>query len=196
MTENGADEKTDKFERLNEIYLAIIGRYRDYIEGRENLSVAELSNLVTPRSEKVGGKAEEIKRGFTSYVYERDFKNASTLAYEFVKNDIENIVLPVQFWLTPEETLTYRMGDVIDKNLLLCSILIRLGNPSAKVLVRIKENVRKVLVYYELDNRIHVLDVGDGTRDFDSKDDMLKTLEFDDETTAYEFNNQTYTDIT
>lgn len=39
--------------RLNNLYLAVISRYKEYIEEKEGLSVAELPTLVTPNSEKV-----------------------------------------------------------------------------------------------------------------------------------------------
>ena len=71
----------------------------------------------------------------------------------------------------------------------------RLGNPSAKVFVKIKSTTRESFVYYEFNNKVYVLDIGSGIKEFDSKKTMLDSLGIDDDTTAYEFNNQSYADV-
>ena len=154
--------QADRESRLSQVYLAIISRYKDYIEEKEGLSVAELPTLVTPNNEKVAQKSDEIKAGFLNYVYENNFIDASSRAYEFVRNEIDNITLPLQFWLTPAETLEFKMGDSMDKNILLCSILIRLGNPSAKVFVKMIENSRKVFVHFEFSDKVRLLGLENG----------------------------------
>ena len=139
MAANGDEKEVERLGKLNQLYLAIISRYKEYIQEKEGLSVAELPTLVTPKDEALVKKAAEIKAGFEGYTYERDFQKASAAAFSFVKSGIEDAVLPLEFWLSPRDTLAYGMGDMIDKNILLCSLLIALGNPSAKVLVRMKD---------------------------------------------------------
>lgn len=184
----------EKEKRLNQLYLAIISRYKDYIEEKENLSVAELPTLVIPNNIRVKEKADEIKSGFLNYNYEANFGEAATRTIEFINNEIPDVILPLQFWLTPEETLTFMLGDVMDRNILLCSILIALGNPSAKVLVMMFENSRSVIVHYEFKDKLYMLDET-GTKEFNSKEEMLKSFEVNDEAIVYEFNNQMYADI-
>jgi hypothetical protein len=187
--------KPDRETSLNQLYLAIISRYKEYIEEKENISVAELPTLVIPNSTSVITKANEIKSEFLNYNYDENFLEASTKAYVFVKDGISEIILPLQFWMTPEETMTFMLGDSMDKNILLCSILVSLGNPSAKVLVRMEGNSRKVFVYHEFNSTIYVLDMENETRTFISKDEMLASLNMNEDTTAYEFNNQMYSDL-
>lgn len=187
--------QSEKESRLSQVYLAIISRYKDYIEEKEGLSVAELPTLVTPNNEKVIRKCDEIRAGFLNYVYDRNFVEASTRAYGFVKEEIDDAVLPLQFWLTPEETLEFRMGDSMDKNILLCSILIQLGNPSAKAFVKMVANSRKVFVHFEFNGKLYMLDLDGTIKEFASKDSMLQPMELNDETVSYEFNNQMYADI-
>ena len=184
----------DREHRLNEIYLTIISRYKEYIEEKEGVSVAELPTLVTPNNEKVAEKVEEIKASFLNYTYDENFYEASLIAYEFVKSGVEDVVLPLQFWLTPDETLAFMMGDVMDKNILLCSLLVKLGNPSARVFVKMEESTRCVFVYYEYKSSFYMLDNGE-VREFKDKDSLLGTLDFREETIAYEFNNQMYADL-
>ncbi|MDE1871320.1 MAG: hypothetical protein KGI06_03710 [Candidatus Micrarchaeota archaeon] len=192
--EGSSESPAEREQRLNQIYLAIISRYKEYIEEKESLSVAELPTLVTPGNERVAQKAKEIRERFLNYDYETNFQEAASMAHEFVTKSITDIVLPLQFWLTPEETLTFMMGDTMDKGILLCSILVNLGNPSAKALIRTVEAYRDVFVYYELKNRVYVMD-GSGIREYEDKQKMLDSLEINENISAYEFNNQMYSDL-
>lgn len=191
------DEATDagREGRLNNLYLAVISRYKEYIEEKEGLSVAELPTLVTPNSERVVEKANWIRSKFLNYTYDKDFYDASIMAFGFVNDEIEDVTLPLQFWISPDEVTTFMMGDIMDKSILLCSILIRLGNPSSRVFVKIDDSARRVFVYYEFGGMFHVLECGKELREFNSRDDILKSLQFSEETVAYEFNNQMYADL-
>ncbi len=189
------EEQQEGSEKYNRLYLLIIERYKDYIEEKERLSVAELPTLVTPYNPSVVKKADEIREGFDSYSYDLNFYEAGAKAFDFVKGNIETVVLPLQFWLTPEETLEFGMGDEIDKNILLCSMLIALGNPSAKVLMHIKDGTRKSVVYFEFKDRVHMFDFQEGISTFGSTEEMMKYFNIGEESTAYEFNDRTYKDI-
>lgn len=189
------DGGDDRSGTLAALYLAIISRYKDYIEESENLSVAELPSLVTPKDQVVQRKAEEIKSKLSPYYFESKFGDAAKLAFDFIKNEITEVAMPVQFWLRPRETLTFSVGDSIDRNILMCSILIALDNPSARVLVCIKGNLRRVFVYCEFGGKLMLFDLNDGMSSPASKDEVIKGLGIDDETAAYEFNDQSYLDI-
>ncbi len=190
------DEKALERElRLNQIYLAIISRYKDYIEEKEHISVAELPSLVTPKNELVMKKADEIKSSFGIFSFKSNFYEASVDSFYYVKNNVEDVALPLEFWLAPADTIKYGIGDVLDKNILLCSILIALGNPASKVLVSVNDGNRKVLTYYELDGKAYALDFANGFKKFESKELLLKSLGMTDDTIAYEFNDSLYVDI-
>lgn len=195
MAEEATERALGKEMRLNQLYLAIISRYKDYIEEMEHISVAELPALVTPKNEMVMKKADDIKKSFGVYNYGINFYEASINAFYFVKNNIEDAALPLQFWLTPEETLAFGIGDTMDRNILLASLLIDLGNPSAKVLVCVKDGVRRVFTYYELDGKAYVLDFPSGFKKFADRNEIIKSLGMNDETTAYEFNDKIHTEI-
>ena len=62
-------------------------------------------------------------------------------------------------------------------------------------LVSIKENIRKILTYYELNGRAYILDFTSSFRRFESREALLKSLNLDDESTAYEFNESLYNEI-
>jgi hypothetical protein len=194
-TQDPSSSQPDRESRLNEVYLTIISRYKDYIEEQEGLSVAELPILVTPLAPRIKEKTIQIKSTFLNYDYETNFMEAANSVYKFIKEEINDVALPLQFWLTPEETLTFMLGDPMDKNILMCSLLVSLGNPSAKVLVRINEGTRKVFTYYEFKGALHIFDMEEGMKEFPNKEELLASLAIGDDTVAYEFNNQMYADL-
>ncbi len=181
--------------KLNQLYLGIISRYKEYIEEKEYISVAELPTFITPRNELIVKKAEEIKSTFGVYNYDSHFYEASIDAFHLVKTEIEEVRMPLQFWLTAEETLGFGVGDQLDRNILLCSLLIALGNPSSKVFVYIKKGVKSVFTYYELEGKAYRLDFASGFKGLDSREVLMKAVTLDEESTAYEFNDKMYIDI-
>ena len=92
------DEKM--LEKYSSLYLEIIMRYRDYIEEKETLYMADLPTLVTPAEESVLSKVKDIKSMFARYNYEEDFRSAAKEAQWHVRDKIVTISLPVQFWLS------------------------------------------------------------------------------------------------
>ena len=185
----------DKETRLSQLYLSIISRYKGYIEEKEELAVAELPTLVLPKGELVTRKANEIRESFTNYSYNNDFPNAAMAAFKFVRDEIEEILLPLQFWLTPDETVEFKLGDRMDRNILLCSMLIALGNPSSRVFVIKREGGVSTYTYFEFNATTVLLNLENGTEVFESKDEMLKRLRIGEDDTAYEFNHQSYIDV-
>jgi hypothetical protein len=190
-----SEREAERAKRLNQLYLAIISRYKSYIEEKEELSVAELPTIVAHRGAMVAKKAAEIKSEFPSYSYDSDFPGASKKAFEFVRDSVEEISMPIQFWLDPDETLSFLMGDLIDKNVLLCSLLINLGNPGSKVLVIKRESSMDIYTHFEFGGKIFLADLNKEMRTFESYDSMISAFGISEADTAYEFNNQSYADI-
>jgi hypothetical protein len=190
-----AEHSPGREERLSRLYLAVIERYRDYIEQHEHLSVAELPKLITPHSDLVKAKAEEIKLGFGVYSYNSSFLEASLKAFDFVNESVEEAVMPIEFWLTPDETMEFGIGDMLDRNTVLCSLLIALGNPSAKVMVYIRGATRKVSTYHEFGGRIYTMEFGKEVKEFAGRADLIASMAIDDETTAYEFDDKMYIEV-
>lgn len=192
---DSVDKTLEREHRLNQLYLGIISRYKEYIEEMEHISIAELPALVTPKKELIVKKADEIKNAFGNYSFDSHFYEASINAFAYVRDSILETTMPVQFWLAAEDTLKFGIGDAIDRNVLLCSLLCALSNPSAKVLVSIKDDVRKILTYYELNGHAYILDLNSGFHKFEIKELLIKSLNLDDESTAYEFNESLYNEI-
>ncbi len=184
--------------RYNKLYLDVIMRYRDHIEESEHMHVAELPKLVTPDDEAVQLEAKNIAATLPSYRYDDNFPDAARIAFEYVREKILSVSLPIQFWLLPRQTLSDGAGDVFDKAMLLCSLLIALGNRSSKVIIRTKgDDDKAFVVYAEFKDKILSFDLERGIREYANKDEMLNLLGIRDkgDITAYEFNDKMYTDL-
>ncbi|MCL5404526.1 MAG: hypothetical protein M1125_01645 [Candidatus Marsarchaeota archaeon] len=191
-------DELERLRRINAIYGAVIARYRNYIAQEEGISVAELPRLVTPKNSAVAKKAKELLSGIDRFNYERDFYEASVLAYNFVKDSIREVILPMEFWLEPEEVLEFSAGEKIDRYVLLCSLLIAMGNPSSRILMYTKGEKTFALVYYELGGKIYAMNFDSGIKRFEKKEELLSEygiMNADEVTMAYEFNDKMYIDI-
>lgn len=193
----GNVDETAALKAYNSIYLEVIMRYRDYIEEKEGLYLADLPRLVTPGDEAVVLLANDIKSRFPAYNYSSNFTEAANLSYEYVRGKIIPVSIPVQFWLRPAQTLKYGAGDVFDRAVLFCSTLIALGGISSRVVVVIKGNERHFIVYSEFGDRIIAFDIEAGALAYGSLEAMLKSmrLEDDEDSAAYEFNDKMYRDL-
>ncbi len=181
----------------NSIYAEILLRYKDYIEEKEELHLADLPKLITPEDESVELLAMQIKGGFPVYKHEDNFQDAARIAYQHVSEKILDISVPIQFWLRPAQTIRYGAGDIFDKAVLLCSVLIALGNVSSRVVVVAREDERHFVVYSEFGNRIIGIDLGKGVKEYGSFEEMMKEINAvnSEDVTAYEFNDKMYRDV-
>jgi len=195
--ENAENNDLEQLNKYNKLYLEIIMRYKDYIEENEQLYVAELPKLVTPENDSVVAAVNKIKSSFPVYSFEGNFYDAVKLSYEYIRDGIFTVEVPLQFWLTPEETIRIGAGDMFDKAVLLCSMLIALGNPSTKIIVIISDSTRRFVVYSEFQGKIIAIDVSTGIKEYKDKDELLMNLGISkgDEIMAYEFNDKMYSDL-
>jgi hypothetical protein len=190
-------DESESLKAYNNIYLEIILRYKEYIEEKEGLYVADLPKLVTPNDESVLLLARQIKDGFPVYNYDDNFSDAARAAYQYAKDKIIDISLPIQFWLSPSQTIKYSAGDIFDKAVLLCSVLIALGNASSRIVVVVKDMERHFIVYSEFKDKIIGINMEKGVKDYANFEKLFKEINIgsSDETTAYEFNDNMYRDI-
>lgn len=190
-------EDEDLTKKYNALYLEIIMRYKDAIERGETLYVAELPKLVTPNDEAVLSVVSKMTSSFHVYNYDENFLEASRLAHEYVKEEIATISPPIQFWLRPNQVINLQAGDVFDKIVLLCSILIALGNLSTTIVTAVKDNYKKHVVCCDYKGELMIVDLEDGISTAKSMEEVLERvgIKAGDDVTAYEFNDKMYKDL-
>ena len=190
-------DDVESLRKYNDLYLEVIMQNKDKIEEEQKLYVAELPKLVTPSDESVAAKCKGMTSRFSAYNYDRDFPAAAGSAYEYVQS-LKTVDLPIEYWLKPSQVIKYGAGDVFDKAVLLCSLLIALGNVSTKVVILINENdERTIAVYCEFNGRVLAMETEKGSRVFPSIDAFMASLGIrkDRDVTAYEFNDRTYSNL-
>lgn len=153
-----SDEELEAYRRRELVYKKIIERYRELIEAGESKSIPELRSLVKPQSSAIQEVKEKLLREFKEYDYERDFPAAAQKAFEFVRDEIKTEHIPIEFWLTPKDVLEMRVADEMDKAIFLCSLLIALGNKTAKVVVEMKGGFKHAFVMFSFSNRFYLFD--------------------------------------
>ncbi len=188
-------EDTEITSRYNGLYLEIILKYKEYIEGEERIYAAELPTFITPEDQAVCAVAGRIKSGFASYNYDRDFVEAAAAAHAYVKKEIYTIEIPIQFWLKPAQLIRCGSGDEIGKAMLLCSLLISLGCPSAKVIIVDSDDSKKIGVYFTFSGGLFLMRDSGPMNEFISKEEMVSDISGDRHERAYEFNNNAYLDL-
>ncbi len=180
-------------EQRTALYKKIIERYQNVIEEGEAKSIPELKGLVQPQSQAIQKLKQELTSGFHPYIFERDFESVALKAFGFVRDDVLNEALPVQFWLSIEEIMELRVADEMDKAILLCSLLIALENNSAKVAVAMEGANRHAFVTFEFNGFFHLLDPFHGTTLSGAKSEVIdKFFEGKERGSVYEFNDNEY----
>lgn len=154
----GSDEKKCKFcstsgaegddALRSEYYRRVIERYAKVVSFGEEKSIPELKRLVAP-DDCVKLKAEELKE-------ERE-------TLEFVKKlPLLHAGLSVSFWLSPGESLELGAGDVMDKAVLLCSLLLAQGANAFLRVVELEGGAKHPVVVVKGERESRVLDAVSG----------------------------------
>ena len=190
-------EDDDLLKKYNTLYLEMLMRYKEEIEKGEMLYVAELPRLVTPQDDAVLAVVNNIKSSFASYSFNDNFYDAAMKAQAYIDTSVSSISAPVQFWLMPSEVIRMGAGDAFDKTVLLCSMLIGLGNISAKIITVVKDAASESAAYCEFHSKLLLMRSGSGLQEFGSKQELLAAMGFAEDTniTAYEFNDKMYSSI-
>lgn len=118
------------------LYRLLLKKYSGTISEAERKTVGELKALVNSEDLTVQSIAMQAKR--ENYVFEKHYPEAMEKAFESLEG-IEHVSLDsdikLNFWLTPREMLSEKIADHEDFALLLCSILLALGDENASVVV-------------------------------------------------------------
>ncbi len=189
--------ETDLLRKYNNVYLEIIMKYKDHIEESERLNVSDLPKLVTPDDEAVSAMCDSFRAVFGNYSYAQNFEAAADSAFRYVRKSITDISLPIQFWQLPGETIKRGAGDSFDKAVLLCSMLINLGNIASRVVIAFRGDNRSFMVYAASEKGIRVFDINNDVREYGNIRELLGELGVSDDTeaSAYEFNNSVYNNL-
>ena len=174
-------EEIKKMKKKLLLHSIILDKYKEDIEEKEEKSISALKYLIDPENKFIRSKSEEIKKSFEEYSTEK----AISEVLKYIKT-IETIKWPITFWLSFEDIDKYKIGDDMDKCLLICSLLNAL-DVNSKILV--DEDKRPYLLY-NLDLVFYLIDCDEGEIMNGSKKEIL-----DSKTFIYSFNDKEYDDL-
>ncbi len=187
-----SQDSHDLCKRKAAVLKRIIERYREQIEMGEAKTVPDLRNLIDPKNRAVQEIKQGIEDSFHPYIYEKNFEEAATKAFEFLRDKIENEALPVDFWLSPDDVLELKLADEMDKAIFLCSLLIALDNETAKVVVE-TNGQRHAFVMFEFGGKFYLMDPVHDINISGSREQVIeKHLPGHDHQLVYEFNHKGY----
>ncbi len=175
-------EELQKIKEKNLLYSIILDRYKENLEEKEEKSISALKYLINPENKFIRSKIEEFKKEVQEYSIEK----AISKSIEYIKS-IKTIRWPISFWLSFEDMDKYKIGDDMDKCLLLCSLFKNLKIES-KILI--DEDKHPYLLYL-LNNELVLLECDEGEIKRGTEREILNSKTF-----IYSFNDKEYEDLT
>ncbi len=166
------------------IYMLVVNRYRDLISEKEERSVSEIRQRVSPYNDLVKSLRDRLLSDFHPYTYERDFMQAAQGAISHV-TEMKTFRMLIPFWMTFEEMEELKAGGVMDKALLLTSLLRALDSRDARVMVT---RSGRTYVAFEWKGQMHLVVPESGS--LLGGDDAAKALAND--LLAYSFSDLSY----
>lgn len=145
-------------ERKLKVYEMILSRYKTIINEKENRSVSEIRQLISPYDDYIKSLRDRIIEELQPYVYEKHFFSAVQKCVNYIKS-IYNLRLPVVFWMTFQELDELKAGPLTDQCVLLCSLLRALGSNDAKVYF----TQSKKYVGFRINNESYLIDPESGS---------------------------------
>ena len=140
----------------------ILNRHIRVLEKLEEKTADDIKKAVKPHSKAI----KDIVKAY----------DTPEKAYRFVKEHITEVPTSFNYWLSVEEVLKLRAGDLQDKAILLCSMLRALGKDAKVIVVELKNGIDRALVYSDG----HLLDFN---REYDDitgdEEECLRNYSFD-----------------
>ncbi|MFA4945998.1 MAG: hypothetical protein WC607_00445 [Candidatus Micrarchaeia archaeon] len=168
-----------------EYYRRVIERYSSVISFGEEKSIPELKRIVSP-DECVRRKANELAVG-------EDFAVA---AFDYVASlPLLRSKISVSVWLSPSEVMELGCGDVMDKAVLLCSLLLAMGLKASLRVVELEEGLKHPVVVVRGETCALLDPSGGANATGKSPEELLAGFSFQDKRfvrSLYEFDDSAY----
>jgi len=141
------------------LYQLLLQKYADLINEKEKRTIGEIKNLVNGDDLTIQSIAADLKP--ENYDFKKNYEEAAKKAFEFVSKEISFVDpnLAINYWLTPKEIFSAKLGDDEDLAVFLCSLLLALGDEKAEVVIAELDNlVTHAFVVTELNEKFFLLD--------------------------------------
>lgn len=123
-------------------YRALISRYSDLINEKEQKTVGEIKALVNKDDLTIQSLAQGLMQ--QGYKFENHYFQSAEKAYNYAKDEIAFVDsdLGLSYWLLPKEIISEKIGDDEDIAVFLCSLLFALGDDDAECVIAELEDAK------------------------------------------------------
>src|SRR3989338_10522870 len=122
------------------LYMLIVNRYKSLISEKENKSISEIRQRVSPYNDFISALKTRLAGGINHYSYEKHFLQAIQAVLGYLR-EIHNFEFLLPFWMSFEEMDQLKAAGPMDKAILCAALLRALGSDDCKVYVTKKGNV-------------------------------------------------------
>ncbi len=195
-----AEEFSNK-EKLNQckLYGILLEKYAELINEKERRTIGEIKALVNKDDLTIQSILSDIKP--SEYAFPKDYLPTAEKALSFVQNKINYVEseINLNYWLSPKEIFSSKVGDDEDISVFLCSLLFALGDENTSVIIAEFDNLRThAFIALEFEGKFYILDPSQkhSFADFSgTKEEALQKYSFKGakiKRFLYKFNNTTY----
>ena len=155
-----AEESSNK-EKLNQckLYGILLEKYAEIINEKERRTIGEIKALVNKDDLTIQSILSDIKS--PEYSFPKDYLLAAEKALSFTQNKISYVEpeINLNYWLSPKEIFSSKVGDDEDIAVFLCSLLFALGDKNASVIIAELDSLRThAFVAIEFEGKFYILD--------------------------------------
>lgn len=141
------------------LYRLLLEKYADIINEGEKRTIGEIKALINGEDLTIQAILSDFMP--ENYSFEKDYAKTASAVLNFITSEIEYVdhELNLNYWLTPKEIFTNKVGDDEDLAVFLCSLLLGLGDEKAEVVIAELDNLEThAFVITELENKFYLLD--------------------------------------
>jgi hypothetical protein len=181
------------------LYSVLLEKYAETINEKERRTIGEIKALVNKEDLTIQSILADLKPD--GYSFPQKYLEAVQKALSFVQKEISYVEpdLNLNYWLSPKEIFSSKVGDDEDLSVFLCSLLFALGDENASVIIAELDSLRThAFASTEFSGKFFILDPSQnhGFQDFSgTKEEALQKYSFMGakiKKFLYKFNNSTY----
>ncbi|MFH1587210.1 MAG: transglutaminase-like domain-containing protein [Candidatus Diapherotrites archaeon] len=153
------EEEIPKSELKFALYKLLLGKYSGIINDFEKKTVGEIKGLVNSEDLTVQSLLNDFRP--ENYSFDENYLESAKEVHEYISREINYVKsdLEINFWLSPKEIVTAKLGDDEDQAVFLCSMLFALGDKKAEVVIAELENrSTHAFVITEFKGKFYLLD--------------------------------------
>jgi len=160
QAEDSAERQSKPKKELQfRLYRLLLEKYADIVNENEKRTIGEIKGLVNGDDLTIQSILTDFKN--PGYEFQSGYLEAAGKVLQFVMKEIDYVdpELNLNYWFSPKEVFSAKIGDDEDLAVFLCSLLLGLGDENAAVVIAELNNLRThAFVVTEFGGKFFILD--------------------------------------